>query len=219
MRVLLVSLLCLACTSCPSITGGPADDPAAVTATERFVVDVREPHAFAAEHGAGSVNLQLGWNQLRERIGSYGPPPGTPLALRAGSREQERAALEQLAELGFEDVVVLRAKDGLRTLPTLHAEELAAALSGPTPPLVIDVRSRGEQARGHIEGALLLEQDEAPARLAELDPTASYAVICEGGYRSSALASLMRRQGFTDVTNVIDGMAAWREQGRAMVRR
>jgi len=37
-----------------------------------------------------------------------------------------------------------------------------------------------------------------------------YAVICEGGVRSSQLASLLKARGFGEVSNVIDGMWAWR---------
>jgi rhodanese-related sulfurtransferase len=34
-------------------------------------------------------------------------------------------------------------------------------------------------------------------------------VICAGGYRSSAATSLLRRGGFTDVSNVVGGTSAW----------
>ena len=45
----------------------------------------------------------------------------------------------------------------------------------------------------------------------DLDPAKRYAVICEGGWRSSQLASWMRREGFGEVVNVIDGMAGYRD--------
>ena len=214
MRLALTALLAIATLNC----NGAPTTATEVTATERFVVDVREPHTFAAEHSPGSVNLQLGWDQLEERIAAYGPAPGTPLALRAANEDQEREALEKLAELGFDDVVLLRDLERPRTLPTLRARELARLLEGPGAPVVIDVRSTGEHGRGHIEGALLFEQDEAPSRIEELDPSRSYAIICEGGYRSSAFASLLVREGFAEVSNVIDGMAGWRAADLPMVR-
>jgi rhodanese-related sulfurtransferase len=96
------------------------------------------------------------------------------------------------------------------TLPVITAEELLLELESDAPPIVLDVRTQDEWDTGVIEGALLLEQDEAPARTAEFDRARRYAVICEGGYRSSQLASWMVREGFVDVVNVIDGMAAWR---------
>jgi hydroxyacylglutathione hydrolase len=44
----------------------------------------------------------------------------------------------------------------------------------------------------------------------ELPPGAAIATICEGGYRSSLAASLLAREGTTDVLNVTGGMAAYR---------
>ena len=52
----------------------------------------------------------------------------------------------------------------------------------------------------------------APELLGELDPGGRYLVICEGGYRSGQLASWLDLHGFEDVTNVIDGMWAWRRR-------
>ena len=36
------------------------------------------------------------------------------------------------------------------------------------------------------------------------------AVICAGGFRSSIATSILEQQGFTKVTNVVGGMAAWK---------
>ena len=34
-------------------------------------------------------------------------------------------------------------------------------------------------------------------------------MFCGGGYRSSVAASLLRQQGFADVSDIIGGYAAW----------
>ncbi|MHB1141895.1 MAG: rhodanese-like domain-containing protein [Sulfuricaulis sp.] len=39
------------------------------------------------------------------------------------------------------------------------------------------------------------------------------AVICDGGYRSSVPASLLRRHGCRDVYNVLGGMSGWKNAG------
>jgi len=36
------------------------------------------------------------------------------------------------------------------------------------------------------------------------------AVVCAGGYRSSIGTSILEQQGFTRITNVVGGMAAWK---------
>ena len=47
------------------------------------------------------------------------------------------------------------------------------------------------------------------AHLDELDRSRPTVVYCAGGYRSSAGASLLRAQGFTDVSDLLGGYAAW----------
>jgi rhodanese-related sulfurtransferase len=47
--------------------------------------------------------------------------------------------------------------------------------------------------------------------MAEVPKGKPVAVYCAGGYRSSIAASLLRASGREDVSDVIGGMAAWRE--------
>ncbi len=44
---------------------------------------------------------------------------------------------------------------------------------------------------------------------ASLDRSRPVAAICAGGYRSSIATSLLERLGFSRITNVVGGMAAW----------
>jgi rhodanese-related sulfurtransferase len=39
------------------------------------------------------------------------------------------------------------------------------------------------------------------------------AIICAGGYRSSAATSILQQNGFTDLYNVTGGTAAWIKAG------
>ena len=45
--------------------------------------------------------------------------------------------------------------------------------------------------------------------IGRLDPARPTVVFCAGGYRSSIAASLLRRSGFTDVSDLIGGYGAW----------
>src|SRR5262249_59960073 len=78
------------------------------------------------------------------------------------------------------------------------------------PPLqVIDVRRAGEYADGHVPGARHVPLDRLEAEAADLDPSRATAVICAGGYRSSAGSSILAARGFRDLVNVTGGTAAW----------
>ena len=52
---------------------------------------------------------------------------------------------------------------------------------------------------------------QLPNRLDELDPNRPTVVYCAGGYRSSVAASLLRANGFDDVSDIVGGYGAWTE--------
>jgi rhodanese-related sulfurtransferase len=80
---------------------------------------------------------------------------------------------------------------------------------------IVDVRRAGEYVNGHVPRALNaplsnLEKSLAPLNLEKDKVTA---VICAGGYRSSAAASLLQKQGFSNLLNVVGGTGAWVNAG------
>ena len=75
---------------------------------------------------------------------------------------------------------------------------------------VVDVRQAGEWEQGHIDGAMLKPLPKLLASLNGLEKERTVAVHCKSGYRSSIAASLLEREGFREVVNVIGGFDAWR---------
>lgn len=208
LALLLPACVLLACARRPATVPGTAER---FSLSERLWIDVRGPRPFAAGHHPGALNLQWGWGQLAARIDAYVPSHATPLAVRGSSPLEQQRAVAFLRERGYADVIPApNGADESAHLSVWTAAELRARLGESNPPIVIDVRSPAEQADGSIPGALLWGEDEAPLRIGELDPSREYALICEGGYRSGQVASLMLRRGFRRVVNVIDGMAGWR---------
>ena len=182
-------------------------------ARERMVIDLREPGPFAEGHLPGALNIQLGWEQLRGRMRSYVPDQSQPLAIRANSQSEAEQAAAILIDLGYQDFarITPTPEEETATLPLMSAAELAKQLKAPEAPIVLDIRTPDEFAEGVIPGEILIDEDHGPEALGSLDPGGHYAIICAGGWRSSQLATYMRNHGFTNVTNVIDGMSAWQD--------
>jgi phage shock protein E len=70
--------------------------------------------------------------------------------------------------------------------------------------MIIDVRTPEEFESGHLEGAVNLDVTDAgfDARIAALDPAASYIVYCRSGNRSAQAATRMRTAGLVDITDL-----------------
>lgn len=72
---------------------------------------------------------------------------------------------------------------------------------------VIDVRSIGEYSAGHLQGALNIDVESGgfDAGISNLDKTATYALYCRSGRRSTLAAERMAEAGFTNVINFNQG--------------
>jgi hydroxyacylglutathione hydrolase len=80
---------------------------------------------------------------------------------------------------------------------------------------VIDVRRPAEYESGHAPGAIPAPLSHLRAALSSLDLNRAKktAVICQGGYRSSAATSILEPLGFADLLNVTGGTSAWIKAG------
>jgi rhodanese-related sulfurtransferase len=65
----------------------------------------------------------------------------------------------------------------------------------------------------YIDGSISLPLSRLEAQLGELPLDRPLLVYCAGGYRSSIAASLLRRHGAKDVTELAGGMTAWETAG------
>lgn len=74
---------------------------------------------------------------------------------------------------------------------------------------LVDVRSPGEFAGGHLAGALNIPVGELGDRVAEVGDKAKPVVLyCASGMRSASAAGILRRAGFADVHD-LGAMARW----------
>jgi hydroxyacylglutathione hydrolase len=80
------------------------------------------------------------------------------------------------------------------------------------------VRQPREWASGHIEGACHITGAEITERIVEIPTDRPVAVMCGSGYRSSAVASVLKNRGYRKISSVIGGMEAWEKAGFKTVR-
>lgn len=93
-------------------------------------------------------------------------------------------------------------------LGKVSAEKARALVEGGA--RLVDVRSPGEHAAGHIAGSLNIPVGEIARRADELgDKTKPIVVYCASGIRSASAAGVLRRSGFAEVHD-LGAMARWR---------
>jgi rhodanese-related sulfurtransferase len=75
--------------------------------------------------------------------------------------------------------------------------------------VLLDVRTPEEIEIAALPGAVCIPLAELASRLAELDRSASIAVLCHHGVRSEMAGRVLERNGFTEVAHLIGGIDAW----------
>ena len=89
--------------------------------------------------------------------------------------------------------------------------ELAEQIQISQAPLILDVRSREEYARGHIRGALNIPHNQLGNRLSEIDAakTDEIVVLCRSGQRAGVAEKVLIEAGYSDVRDLDGHMNAW----------
>lgn len=74
---------------------------------------------------------------------------------------------------------------------------------------VVDVRTPGEFASGHVPGAVNIPFDELPRRASEIGPTSTPVVLyCRTGRRSGIAADTLQKAGFSKLYD-FKSVTAW----------
>jgi glyoxylase-like metal-dependent hydrolase (beta-lactamase superfamily II)/rhodanese-related sulfurtransferase len=186
------------------------------------ILDVRSAAEFGAGHIPGSLNIGLG-GQFASWAGSLIPIEAA-IVIVAESDAKVNEARMRLARVGLENVKGYLAGGvnawqeaglDLAMVPQISVAELKELIEARPDLLIIDVRRPSEYESGHAPRAITAPLASLREHLPDLKlkATQQTAVICAGGYRSSAATSILQQLGFTNLLNVTGGTKAWIDAG------
>jgi hydroxyacylglutathione hydrolase len=190
---------------------------ASVVAGGALVIDVRPAADCAAGFLPGTLNIPFN-NSFVTWAGWLVPyTQDFYLLLGAGAESRLDEAIRALALIGldrvagyFNESALERVDRGaLAHIPQLSAHDVASTGKR----LIIDVRSEMEWQAGHLAGATHIPLGHLTGRLSELPNDRPLVIQCQSGARSAIAASLLRRAGFGDVSNLTGGLQAWKDAG------
>ena len=173
-----------------------------------------DPQAAWRVHLHGSLNVPVD-GRMAETVGMVLAPDAEIVLVAPDGQEQEAAL--RLARIGFDGALgylpspesyFLDHTDLVERASRLTPQQLSEALADPRLQ-VVDIRNESEVTEGSLPGAVHIPLAELSRRSCELAPDRPVVVFCAGGWRSSVGASLLRQQGFTDVSDLLGGFAGW----------
>jgi glyoxylase-like metal-dependent hydrolase (beta-lactamase superfamily II)/rhodanese-related sulfurtransferase len=204
------------------VTGLTAAEVCRLASQGHVILDVRSAAEFGAGHIPGSLNIGLG-GQFASWAGSLIPIEAA-IVIVAESDAKLNEARMRLARVGLENVKGYLAggvnawqEAGLDLAMVLQISvaELKELIEARPDVLIIDVRRPSEYQSGHAPRAITAPLASLREHLPDLKLKATQrtAVICAGGYRSSAATSILQQLGFTNLLNVTGGTKAWIDAG------
>ena len=86
--------------------------------------------------------------------------------------------------------------------------------------IILDVRTPEEVAQGYIEHASMIDyyDDAFAEKINLIDKSKEIYVYCMSGGRSTSAAKVLRKNGFTKIYQLDNGLLAWEDKGYPLIK-
>jgi len=176
------------------------------------ILDTRTADDFVKGFVPGSINIDMD-SSFAIWVGTILRDVKTKIVLVTPNGRDYEAA-DRLARVGF-DQIVGYLKGGFEawkaagktvdSIPYVSVEELAVIASKQEIDL-LDVRRESEFLSEHIIGATNAPLDYWWNSIAQVDKSKHYYAYCRSGNRSGIFSSILKKEGYNNITNVTQGI-------------
>ena len=99
------------------------------------------------------------------------------------------------------------------SVPVVSQSELIAWQQAEKPMQLLDVRTPGEFAQGHIKGAINIPYDQLDQHLARFDKDTEIVVYCRSGRRAAIAEDVLINNGLLKVSHLEGDILGWEAKG------
>ncbi|MFX0070209.1 MAG: rhodanese-like domain-containing protein [Candidatus Hermodarchaeota archaeon] len=189
-----------------------------------IVVDTRNPASFGVAHIKNSYNIWL--KGLPSYVG-WVLPYDKPIILVVETFSELNKVYKYLLRLGYDNIagylvggIVAWYSNNfpIDTITSITANNLKSRIDKKEDAILLDVRGINELKDGHIEGVKNIYVGELQQKLEELPRDRPIIAVCGNGARASMATSILRKNGFNEIYNVLGSMKAWKKAGYPVVK-
>jgi len=184
------------------------------------ILDTRDGAEFTNGFIPGAISIGLD-GRFAEWAGSLLSFDEPMILVTPVGKEEE--TLIRLARVGFDKVEGFlkggfeawkNADEKIDLIINVEADELGMDIPFDEKLTVVDVRKFSEFADGHVKEAINIPLAEMKdvAQIAQLEEDQNLYVHCASGYRSVIASSLLKRQGYHNLRNVVGGWKKIKEE-------
>jgi hydroxyacylglutathione hydrolase len=185
-----------------------------------WILDTRPATVFTQGFVPGSINIGLD-GRYAEWAGTILPYKQPLILVTEIGKEKE--SITRLARVGIDNVQGYldggyeawhNAGEQIDLIIDIEPDEMAMDIPHDNLLEIIDVRKPAEFETAHVKGAHNVPLDTLvdPLNIAMIDDNTNLYVHCAGGYRSVIAASLLKRQGYHNLRNVLGGFTKMKQE-------
>jgi hydroxyacylglutathione hydrolase len=188
------------------------------------VVDTRMPHSFGGAHIKGSYGI---WLKGLPFFAGWLLPYDKPILLVLEEKDQLETAVRYLVRIGYDNIAGFLnggiSSWYMKALPVdglilISVQSLKDKIERKEKMIILDVRGDKEWDKGHIEGAKHIYVGYLEENLDKVPRDCPIIVYCDSSRRSNIAASILKKNGYDRVYNVLGSMTAWRNAGYEVVK-
>ena len=188
------------------------------------VVDTRMPYSLGGAHIKYTYSIWLGGVPS---FAGWVLPYYEPIFLVLEEKEQLETAVRYLIRLGYDNIAGILnggiAAWYIKALPIdnfnlISVHDLKSKLDKGEKIVILDVRDKRKWDKGHINGAKHIYVGHLKDKLDEVPKDWPIIVYCGTARSANLAASILKKNGYGKVYNVLGGMTAWKNAGYDVVK-
>ena len=198
-----------------------------LASVDAVILDTRHANEFTKGFIPGSLFIGLE-GRFAEWAGSLLPFDKKIILITEPGKEEE--SVVRLSRVGFDKMsgyleggYAAWAAAGEKTdmIIDVEADELMMDIPHDPNLIIADVRRETEYRDGHLKDAVNLPLNEMtdPALLAQFEEGENIYVHCAGGYRSVIASSILKKEGYHNLRNVLGGWGKIKDEKDAVIEK
>ena len=187
------------------------------------VIDVRDPAAFAGGHISNTLNI---WKDGLPNYAGWFLNYKQPVIIVDENNNRIEELKRYLVRIGYDNIygylsggfpVWFKGSGDFETVNTWSVHDLLPNM-GKESIFILDVRKQNNWIKEHIDSSFNIYIGELKDNLDKVPKDSHVVVLCDTGYKASIGASVLKMNGYKNVTNIMGSMTAWKKAGYPVIK-
>jgi len=192
-------------------------------AKDAQVIDVRDPTAFAGGHIPKTLNI---WKDGLPAYAGWFLNYEEPIIIIDDNNNNIDELRRHMVRLGYDNVygylsggfsVWFKCSGDFETVKTWSVHDLLPNM-GKDSLFLLDVRKEDDWIKEHIEGSHNIYIGLLEDELEKVPKDKHIVVSCDTGHKASIGASILKKNGYKNVTNILGSMMSWKKAGYPIIK-